>query len=151
MSKSPSCFEKYVADSLEQGSLIPTAQKEKEIYTLGYHLYNDQNYEQAAHFFRFLATWSPTEKKYLKSLGAALQMQNRYEEALRCYVGAQLLQTQQSDPYLYVYAADCYFAMGQVKQGLKALEGAKKAASEQQEEKVAHHVAFMRQQWSEKK
>lgn len=151
MSTFVTCFEKYMSDCVEQtGSWVPTPQKVKEIYTLGYHLYQDQKYEQATQFFRFLSTWTPTEGKYWKSLGAALQMQNKTEEALQCYVNAQLLHTGQPDPYLYVYAADCYFALGEIKQGLKALEGAKMAAEEQQDKKVVQHVAFMRQQWNKK-
>lgn len=132
----------------ELNALASHPEKMKEVYYLAYRLYKDARYREATHFFRLLTTADPLNSNYWKGLGAALQMTNSPETALRCYSCAQSLEESQPDPYLTIYVADCHFALKQVDQGLKALELAKKQAKGPGSSKVANHVTFMRRLWS---
>ncbi|MBA2368639.1 MAG: tetratricopeptide repeat protein [Candidatus Protochlamydia sp.] len=137
---------------IEQGSPISAdgmAEKTKEFYYIAYHLYRDQQYEEAENFFRMLLMAKPTDPRYWKGLGACLQMRQNYEEALNCYICTQNLHWDQPDPYLYIYAADCYFALNQIKEGLKALEAARLSAEEKEDARILKHVAVMREMWAQ--
>lgn len=120
----------------------------QEVYALSYLLYRDRQYHQASLFFRLLVVAQPSEAKYWKGLGACLQMKKSYEEALNCYICSQMLHRHLPDPYLYVYAADCYFALQQVEEGLKALEAARLSAEKTKHLRILQHVALMRERWS---
>ncbi len=126
-----------------------TPQKEKELYYMAYHLYRDKQYREASYFFRLLVTACPSAPKYWKGLGACLQMKQEYAEALNCYMYTQLLYRNQPDPYLYIYAADCYFALKQIAAGLKALEAARLSGEELGDAKILKHVALMKALWTQ--
>lgn len=133
----------------ENNQLIDvTPQKEKELYYMAYHLYRDQQYREASYFFRLLVTARPSEPKYWKGLGACLQMKQEHADALNCYIYAQLLYRDQPDPYLYIYAADCYFALKQIAAGLKALEAARLCGEEKRDARILKHVALMKALWT---
>lgn len=123
-------------------------EKIQNIYALAYQLYQNQQYQESSHFFRLLVVARPSEKKFWKSLGASLQMQKDYEDALSCYMSCfHLSDEKHMDPYLFVQTADCYFALHQVEAGLKALEFAHLYAKKTHDTRVLNHVAFMRQSW----
>lgn len=122
-------------------------EKIQEIYALAYMLYQNQQYEEASHFFRLLVVSHPNDIKFWKGLGASLQMQKDYEGALQCY---QCCMQDQPDPYLHVQIADCYFALKQIDEGLNALNVANSNAKKIDDIRVLQHVAFMRKQWSKK-
>lgn len=123
-------------------------EKVEEIYALAFFLYRNQQYQDASHFFRLLVVFRPSEAKYWKGFGACQQMQQDYEHALNCYMSAQILHQNRPDPYLYVYAADCYFALKQKENGLKALEAARLKGKETKDARILKHVALMRDLWS---
>lgn len=123
-------------------------EKIQEIYALAFLLYRNQRYQDASHFFRLLVASRPAETKYWKGFGACLQMQQEYEQALNCYISAQILNREQPDPYLYVYAADCYFALKRIGEGLKALKAAQLSAEEKNDQQILQHVALMHTLWS---
>ncbi len=126
---------------------LPLIPKETaEIYPIAYDLYQRQEYLAAISWFYLLTALDPLEPKYWKGLGAALQMKQKYEQALDCYEHAQTLNKSQPDPYIYIHAADCHFALKHVKQGLKVLEQAKLRA--QSDHKILNHVALMQELWS---
>lgn len=127
---------------------LMTEEKAQEIYTLAYFLYQKKEYQDASYFFRLLVVARPSKSKYWKSLGACLQMLRNYEEGLNCYIYAQTLKKKEPDPYLYVYAADCYFALKRIKEGLKSLDAAHLYAEKTHDTPVLKHVAFMREQWT---
>ncbi|WP_068466576.1 tetratricopeptide repeat protein [Candidatus Protochlamydia phocaeensis] len=146
-------FETYLLELMGkqpdgENILALSLKQEKEMYYMAYHLYRDQQFEDACHFFRLLVVVNPLEPKYWKGLGASLQMLQHYQDALNCYICTQILHRDQPDPYLYVYAADCYFALKQIPSGLKALEAARLSAEEQQDPRVLKHVALMKEVWS---
>lgn len=126
--------------------------KIQDIYALAYLLYQNQRYQEAGHHFRLLVVARPSEKKFWKSLGASLQMQKDYEEALNCYMSCYNLSDKNHlDPYLLIQTADCYFALQQVESGLKALEVAQTYAKKTNETRILNHVEFMRQFWKKNK
>lgn len=145
-------FEALIVKWWKQGKANPlpkmTPEKVLEVYHIAYRLYRDQRYEEAVHFFRLLTIANPFDGRYWKGLGACLQMQKQYEEAINCYVCTQILNRHTLDPYLFVHAADCYFAVGKKEEGLKALNGAQWSAGEQGDQQVLNHVALMRERWS---
>ena len=129
---------------------FPTLSTEKisEMHHIAFHLYRDKQYEKAGHFFRLLTIIDPSDMKYWKGLGASLQLAKKYQEAVECYASAVLVGSDQPDPYLFVHAADCFFALDQKEQGLKALEGAKLSAELRKDMQVIAHVALMQELWS---
>lgn len=122
--------------------------KIQESYTLGFFLYREQRYQEASYFFRLLVASHPSEAKYWKALGASLQMLKNYEEALNCYLNALTLHRESPDLYLFVYAADCHFALQQKEAGLKVLKEVGSKAKEKNEQRILKHVALMQEIWS---
>ncbi len=124
--------------------------KVKELYRLAYSLYRDKHYADASYFFRILLAANPRRAKYWKGLGACLQMIGEHRPALNCYVLCQTLNLEQPDPYLFIHAADCYFALGEVEPGLKALDAANLAAQEKMDTQVINHVKLLKELWSKR-
>lgn len=132
----------------------PFAQVKEEnihdMYQIGYALYQNQEYLKANHFFKLLVMARPLEAKYWKGFGACLQMQKDYEKAIDCYMSAQTFNEIKQDPYLYVYVADCYFALTQAEKGLMALESARLLAEKMHDQRILNHVTLMQELWSKK-
>lgn len=153
LSSSQIDFANWMNQAKEGKGPFKPISKEKceEIYALAYMLYQNQQYQEAGTFFSLLTEAYPSETKFWKGLGACLQMQKDYEEALNCYCCCAYFSSQhQLDPYLYVQTADCYFALKQIDAGLKALEAAHSTAKKMNDQRVLQHVAFMQQVWSKK-
>lgn len=132
----------------EKTPLFFSQEKKDEIYCLAYTLYKHQRYQDAAIFFRLLISSFPYERKGWKGLGASMQMQQDYHEALDCYcVCANFDHDRVQDPYLYTQSADCYFALQQIEMGLKALKIAQSIAAKTGDQRVLKHVTFMQQVW----
>lgn len=147
-------FKSYISEwmgpeeTLEGDPFAQTSEEKiKELYAFAYSFYREKQYEEANPFFRFLVLCRPSEAKYWKGFAACLQMQREYEEAINCYLYAQMLNQDKPDPYLYVHAADCYLALKRVESGLKALEAARISAEDIQDQRVLRHVALMRDLW----
>lgn len=121
--------------------------KIQETYRLAYDLYSQRHYQDAGHFFRFLVLLRPAEAKFWKGLGACLQMQKEYEQALDCYFCVEKLAQKPLDAYFYIHTADCYFALKKVKAGLKALEVARLKALKTHDQRVLKHVTLMHELW----
>lgn len=122
-----------------------------DIHSMAYVYYRNQHYREADALFRILVISDPKNHKYWKGLGAAMQMEKNYKGALDCYQRVDKLLNHQSDAYIDIHCADCYFALGQIAEGLKTLHSAKKKALKTSDRKVLRHVAFMCERWKEKK
>lgn len=120
----------------------------EEHYRSAFALYQEKAYQAANQAFKLLVLARPFEARHWKALGACLQMQKAYEEAINCYNCALAYSSDPIDLSLYVYTADCYFALKQVANGLKTLETAWFYAEERKDQRLCHHIAFMREQWS---
>jgi type III secretion system low calcium response chaperone LcrH/SycD len=143
-------FEEQMENWLQTQPSQPQLANEKiaEIYALAYRLYQEQQYQKAIEFFRLLTSADPFDSKYWKGLGAALQMAGDHTTAIQSYICAQMTHKGPPDLYVFIYAADCYFTLGQIELGLKALKGASLNAEEQNNTRVVEHVQLMRKQWS---
>ncbi len=92
------------SNNLQQAFDIST-ERMRLYYRDAYSFYEQQHYSEAADSFRALVILDPFTKKYWMGLGAALQMREAYEKALRAYAMVTLLD--RHDPYPHYYAYQC--------------------------------------------
>lgn len=92
------------------------------IYLAAYNQYNAGRYEDAEKIFQLLSVLNHFEKKYWLGLGAAREMQKKYEEALKAYtyLGLQDLHA----PLAPFHAAKCFIAIGKLDEAESALRAA---------------------------
>ncbi len=129
--------------SLQSKQLDP--QEERFLYAAAYHAYENGKYEDAINFFRYLTGCAPTNKDYWMGLGAAQQMAKKFQEAIYSYGAAALIHRE--SPQVHLHAADCFFALGQIENGLQALESAEIAIGKKEEPAIKRHIALMRELW----
>ncbi|WP_420420497.1 SycD/LcrH family type III secretion system chaperone [Simkania sp.] len=94
------------------------------LYTLAYNLYQSGDYDQAKEIFHQLVLSKPLKQKYWLGLGACLQLEKQYEEALKAWGMASILDGY--DPLPHFHAAECNFALNDFEQGCEALKASKK-------------------------
>jgi len=90
------------------------------LYALGYNLYNQGKYAEAMSAFGFLLMHDQFERKYYKAFGSCQQMLKRYEEAIRNYSMASILDLRDPEPTFHT--AECMLAMGLVTEATEALQ-----------------------------
>ncbi len=117
------------------------------LYHNAFMSYKQGKYDDAESQFRVLTMVDTRTRKHWMGLGAALQQQKKHGEAIQAYELAAALDA--SDPFVHIYAADCFFALGQKKEGLFALDCAERAVKLQKEpnQNIFAHVELMRQAW----
>lgn len=91
------------------------------IYALAYNLYNGGRYKESETLFQFLSFHDHLEPKYFMGLGAARQMNKKYESAVEAYGIAGFLNME--DPLPAFYAAECHLALGNLDLAESALIG----------------------------
>lgn len=128
-----------------------TPEKINAMHRMAYVCYQNKRYREADSYFRLLVLANPKSSDYWKGLGACQQMNRNYQEALNCYLCAQVLMIDNPDPYLELHSADCHFALGNIEKGLKMLNIVKALAKKNNDVKMINHVAFMRSRWVKKK
>lgn len=89
-----------------------------------YALYQSGHYSEAKRFFHQMLISKPLKQRLWMGLGACLQMEGFYTEALRAWGMASILDG--DDPAPHFYAAQCNFALDDLKQSRYALEASKK-------------------------
>ncbi|MES2344797.1 MAG: tetratricopeptide repeat protein [Chlamydiota bacterium] len=94
-------------------------QEEEKTYTLGYKLYEEGCYKDAASLFTTLALKDPFEEAYWRGLASSKQMAGKYEEALHAWSVVALLE--EKDGTSHFHAAECLFALHDPSEGKKAL------------------------------
>ena len=80
------------------------------VYAVGHSLYKEGDYDRAEELFSWLVVSAGMETKYLKALGAARQLQGKYEEALAAY--AVVITLEAGDPEVVFHTAECVSLMG---------------------------------------
>lgn len=90
------------------------------VYTLGYNLYGQGKYEEAAKAFAFLTFYNHLERKYLKGLAACQQMLQRYDVAIQTYAVAAILDVHDPEPTLRT--AECLIGMGMIDEARESLD-----------------------------
>lgn len=107
----------YNLESVESKML---SKNEREAcYSLGYYLYQNEQYEEALPFFALLTCLEPTNATYHYVVGACEKMLGKYEEAMKDYGIAFLLD---SSNFSYgIEIAQCQLANGQTPQAIDTL------------------------------
>lgn len=88
-------------------------------YGQAYALYQGKEYQAARDAFGQLVALNPWSYSYWMGLAAASQLQKDYEQALRAYAVAAMLEDK--DPYPHYHAAQCLFFRGEYQEALKAV------------------------------
>lgn len=109
------------------------------LYTLGHNYYQQGNYQEAVTLFEWLCRHSTIEGRYLKALGAACQMIERYKTAINAYGLAAVLDIE--DPEPSIFACECLLHLSEFDRAKQAYE-----AAEMQMEKLRPE----REDWKEK-
>jgi len=97
---------------------------QEELYSEGYHFYEKGDYAKALPFFKYLTVTEPFEERYWRGLGATLQMNKNYEDALLAWSMSAILK--ESDPLPHVFAAECLLLLENKEEASKALKTAKR-------------------------
>lgn len=128
-----------------------SGQSLEALYHFAYTHYKQGKYEDAVALFRFLTVTDTHTRKHWMGLGASLQMQRNYGEAIKAYELAAALDA--ADPYVHIYAAECFFAQRLTKDGLFALDCAERALKlqKEQDQNLLAHIKLMRRAWNKKK
>lgn len=90
------------------------------VYAHGYSLYNQARWTEALQVFSFLTYHSHLEQRFHVARGACLQMMKLYEDALRAYGPAYVLDA--TDPTVSLHIAECFIALGKKEEARGVLE-----------------------------
>lgn len=91
----------------------------ESIYAAGVDYYRGGNYADAEKVFRFLTVFEHTSSKYWTSYGSVLQVQGRYDEAIKAYRFATFFDLHNPRPMYY--AAVCFVKTGDLENAQMAL------------------------------
>jgi len=113
-------FQKEVAALLNQEESFSLGQEEEHsLYSSAFTLYANQAYRKASSVFTRLVLINPFSAPYWKGLAASKQMAREYEQALRAWALATLLDT--NDPTIHLHAAECLYKVDDKEEAKKAL------------------------------
>jgi len=116
------------------------------LYAAAYGLYETGDCERAEPLFRQLVVSKPLDLRHWTGLGAVLQMQAKYDEALTAWSMAALVDTLDATPHFF--AAECLLALGQADEALKAIAEADARTTES--DPLAGKIEVLWQKLSEK-
>ena len=102
------------------------------LYSLAYGLYQSGDYSEAKVIFHQLILSESLDQKYWLGFGACLQLEKKYDEALRAWGMASILDG--DDPTPHFHAAECSFALNDLDQAGKALKASKELLKENHHE-----------------
>ena len=91
------------------------------LYTLGYQLYQAQNFNDAASIFRALCLYDYSTTKYFMGLGGCEQALGHFKKASDIYSLASVI-SGLTDPEPMYYAAICLLKAGEKDNAITALE-----------------------------
>lgn len=136
------------------GAFVPSSNPDvnnelviNELYTRGYFFYESGKYTEATDFFKVLTQMKAENPLYWNGLGACLQMQKKYHEALLAYSTAAILDS--TNPITFFHAANCCFSLNHIAEGIKAIEAAEDIARKNPEYKgMLSQLAFLKKAWS---
>lgn len=94
------------------------------LYSLGFNLYQREEYATSKSIFQRLVLSRPYEKKFWMALGACHQMTKMFDEALESWAMASWIDDQ--DPLPHFHATECYLALENTEQACLALEETKR-------------------------
>jgi type III secretion system low calcium response chaperone LcrH/SycD len=100
----------------------------EDIYEKAYDHYSAGEGAHAAKQFGMLITLDPFQQRFWMGLAASQHLEKQYKKALQAYALAALLDDR--DPAPHYHAAQCYLAMGNKNEAIKALDLAEAHASQ---------------------
>ena len=104
----------------QQGKI--SADEVEALYALGSNYYFQKNFVKAEEIFSYALPFDFFHFNIVSGLAAARKMQGKYEEALKAYALAGLLDMENPEPSLY--AAECFFALDKLPECAGALDAA---------------------------
>ncbi len=125
----PENLAEQIGELLLQGGTLGDAydytdQDYEVLYAFGHSLYSQARYQDAMKAFGFLVMHNHLERRFMMAFAASLQMVKSYEEALKYYTMASVMDM--SDPVPTFHTCECMIALGMVadaKQGLEMVIG----------------------------
>ena len=129
---------------LSTAPTVPAIDAE-QFYAHGYALYQSGRAKDAVDVFRVLSARQPFELRFWFGLGASLQEDRSYSEALCAWAMAALLEP--ADPYPHFHAAECAYSLHQKDEALKALAEAK-ARIKDSSHPLKGPVELLEERWS---
>jgi type III secretion system low calcium response chaperone LcrH/SycD len=126
--RSPEEIERIAAQLQEQlhagltyGDILGVTEAELEAaYAVAHRFYEVADYEQAERMFNLLVINDPFDKRFGFSLGATLQMQGKYDDAIVRYGMSSLLDPK--DPQPCYHTAECLLHKGERQDALDMLD-----------------------------
>lgn len=117
-----------------------------ELYEKAFTLYQDGLYSKAISTFQCLVFQRPLEPIYWEGLGASLLAKKEYNLSLKAWAMISILDPKNGKAHFY--AAECYLSLGQISDGLKALEKAKKHLNT--EKTFLYRIELLEKAWGNK-
>ena len=112
------------------------------LYSIAYAEIERKKYSDALPLFQLLTFHEVTQQTYWMGLGMAYQGVKDYKNALEAYSKAANLGL--DNPYVHYKAAECYFALNQKDNALKALTCADRALKYNPEKPLQAQVDLLR-------
>lgn len=97
----------------------------ESLYGEGYLYYESGKYAEAEMVFRVLTSLRLKRYTFWKGLGAALQMQKKYTQAIEAYGLAALYDEKQEDPYPHFHGGECLHSIGDLERAILAMRSAR--------------------------
>jgi type III secretion system low calcium response chaperone LcrH/SycD len=116
-----------------------TEQDVEAVYALGHTHYTTGNYNEAENIFRGLCLLNHLSQRNWLGLGAAQQMQKKYQPALSSYSYAQVLDMMDPRPLMHIY--ECLMGMQEYPKAMEALEGLMKLTAKEPKHAALHAKA----------
>jgi len=113
-----------------QRAFAVSDQEMESLYEEAYAFYEQNKFVQAADLFRWLVLLNPYVERSWMGLAACQQLLKLYENALKAYAIATLLD--KNDPLPHFHAFECYVALNDHVEALKALDAAYQCAKKHQ-------------------
>ncbi|MEG3130534.1 tetratricopeptide repeat protein [Pantoea cypripedii] len=93
--------------------------EQEEIFSRGYHAWNEADMRTATHCFAFLTQINHLEHRYLFAFACALKVQEQYQNAVNLFNHA--LQIESQYPFTYWHIAYCLEKLGEIDKARDAL------------------------------
>ncbi len=114
-------------------------------YEIAYFSYINGKYEKAEGFFRVLTNLKSNNATYWYGLGATLQMQRKYVEALEAYLAATVLDPKNHEYYLH--AAICMHDQGKTKEAYQTVKAGLKVAKHNKDSAYVERFKLLQERW----
>lgn len=102
------------------GDTFDYDEKDYEVlYALGHGLYSQGRYVDAMKAFGYLVVHNHLEKRFMNAFASSLQMIKSYEEAIKYYSLASVMDM--TDPGPTFHSCECLLALGQTDDALQGL------------------------------